>query len=195
MNLFRGEMLDRTLHFWFLVPARREVLLAGKYGAGLIASTIIFVGGALLCFYIVLQTHSAAEVSAYWQAAGPSHLFWYAVASALGCVGYGSVFLATGLLLRNPIIPAAILLVWESINGFLPDILQKFSLLYYLQSLCPTPAPRDETMPPLLRMLLAPAAPASHLWAIVGLLAVTALVLWAARYAVRRMQISYGADV
>jgi len=44
MNLFRGEMLDKTLHYWFLAPARREVLLAGKYGAGLIASTIIFAG-------------------------------------------------------------------------------------------------------------------------------------------------------
>jgi len=37
MNLFRGEMLDKTLHFWFLTPVRREVLLAGKYIAGLAA--------------------------------------------------------------------------------------------------------------------------------------------------------------
>ena len=38
MNLFRAEMSNRTLHFWLLAPARREVLLAGKYAAGLIAS-------------------------------------------------------------------------------------------------------------------------------------------------------------
>ncbi len=195
MNLFRGEMLDRTLHFWFLAPVRREVLLAGKYGAGLIASMTIFVGGALLSFGILLQMHSAAEVSAYWQTAGMEHVFWYAAAAALGCIGYGSFFLAAGLLLRNPIIPAAALLAWENINGFLPAILQKLSVLYYLQSLCPTPAPKDETMPALLQMLLAPAAPASRTWAIAGLLAVTALVLAAARCAVRRMQISYGSDV
>ena len=48
MNLFRGEMLDKTLHFWFLAPARREVLLAGKYAAGLIAS-IIFLPAELCC--------------------------------------------------------------------------------------------------------------------------------------------------
>ena len=48
MYLFRGEMSNRTLHFWFLAPARREVLLAGKYAAGLIASAAIFGGGALL---------------------------------------------------------------------------------------------------------------------------------------------------
>ena len=30
MYLFSGEMSNRTLHYWFLAPARREVLLAGK---------------------------------------------------------------------------------------------------------------------------------------------------------------------
>ena len=27
MYLFRGEMTNRTLHFWLLAPVRREVLL------------------------------------------------------------------------------------------------------------------------------------------------------------------------
>ncbi|NWG14147.1 MAG: discoidin domain-containing protein [Acidobacteria bacterium] len=195
MNLFRGEMLDRTLHFWLLAPARREVLLAGKFGAGLIASTAIFAGGALLCFAVMIWPHDPAEVQAYWEGAGMTHVFWYAIAAVLGCVGYGSVFLAAGLLLRNPIIPAALLLGWESINGFLPQMLQKLSVLYYLQSLCPVPAPMDKEAPPLVQLLLAPAAPASRVGAILGLLAVTALVLWLSSIAVRRMQISYGAEV
>ncbi len=194
MNLFRGEMLDRTLHFWFLAPARREVLLAGKYGAGLIASAVIFGGGALLCFAVMVWPHGSVEVQAYWQTAGIAHAFWYTAAAVLGCVGYGSVFLAAGLLLRNPIIPAAVLLAWESINGFLPEILQKLSVLYYLQSLCPVPAPMDKDAPPLVQLLLIPAAPASRLGAIAGLIVVTLLVLWVARAAIRRMQVSYGAD-
>lgn len=194
MNLFRGEMLDKTLHFWFLAPARREVLLVGKYAAGLAAAAVIFTGGALLCFGALLWPHDPAEVQAYWQGPGLAHAFWYAAAAALGCVGYGSVFLAAGLLLRNPIIPAAVLLIWESINGFLPAMLQKLSVLYYLQSLCPVPAPMDEGAPALVRLLLAPAEPASRLGSVVGLLVVTALVLWAAAWAVRRMQISYGTE-
>ena len=47
MYLFSGEMSNRTLHYWFLAPAPREVLLAGKYAAGLIASAVIF--GAERC--------------------------------------------------------------------------------------------------------------------------------------------------
>ena len=143
MYLFHGEMANRTLHYWFLAPARREVLLAGKYAAGLIASTVIFGGGALLAFGAMILPHDAVEVQAYWNAGGLSHAFWYAAAAVLGCVGYGSVFLAAGLYIRNPIIPAAVLLAWESINGILPHVMQKFSILYYLQSLCPVPAPMD----------------------------------------------------
>jgi hypothetical protein len=194
MNLFRGEMLDKTLHFWFLAPARREVLLAGKYGAGLIASTVIFTSGALLCFGVMLWTHDPIEVQAYWQSAGLAHLCWYMMAALLGCIGYGSVFLAAGLLMRNPIIPAAIILGWESINSFLPDLLQKLSVLYYLQSLCPVPAPMDENVAPLLKLLLTPAAPASHMGAILGLLTVSAFVVLIARFAILRMQVTYSTE-
>jgi ABC-type transport system involved in multi-copper enzyme maturation permease subunit len=194
MNLFRGEMLDKTLHFWLLAPARREVLLAGKYGAGLIASAVIFAGGALLCFVVMMWPHDPVEVQAYWQSAGMAHAFWYTMAALLGCIGYGSVFLAAGLLLRNPIIPAAVLLGWESIINFLPEILQKLSVLHYLQSLCPVAAPMDKNAPAVIQLLLSPAAPASRFSATLGLLAVTALVLWIACIAIRRMQISYGSE-
>ena len=33
-NLFRGEMLEKTLHYYYLTPMRRELLVAGKYLAG-----------------------------------------------------------------------------------------------------------------------------------------------------------------
>jgi len=194
MYLFRGEMTNRTLHYWFLAPARREVLLAGKYAAGLIAAALIFGGGALFTFAAMLWPHDAVEIQAYWNAGGLGHAFWYAAAAALGCVGYGSVFLALGLLVRNPIVPAAVLLAWEGVNGILPHVLQKMSVLYYLQSLCPVPAPMDDDAPTLIRLLAAPAAPASRPGAILGLLLLTAVVLWIAARAVRRMQISYGTE-
>jgi hypothetical protein len=194
MNLFRGEMLDKTLHFWFLAPARREVLLAGKYLAGLIAATLIFATGAALSFGMMLWPQDAAELSAFWRAQGPEHLFWYAAAAALGCVGYGSLFLAAGLLLRNPIVPAIVILFWEGINGILPAVLQKFSVLYYVQSLAPVPPPMDANAPALIQLLVSPADPPSTATAVFGLLGVTALVLWAASRAVRRIEINYGTD-
>ena len=194
MYLFSGEMSNRTLHYWFLAPARRDVLLAGKYAAGLLASTVIFSGGALLAFAVMVWPHDAVELQAYWNAGGMAHAFWYAAAAALGCVGYGSVFLAVGLYIRNPILPAAVLLAWEGASGILPAALQKISILYYVQSLCPVPAPIGDDAPTLIRLLAAPAAPASRPAAILGLLLLTAFVLWIASRAVRRMEISYGAE-
>jgi ABC-type transport system involved in multi-copper enzyme maturation permease subunit len=193
MNLFRGEMLDKTLHFWFLAPVRREVLLAGKYIAGIVAACVIFGGGALLGYAAMIWPHTGSGALAFQSAVGWSHAFWYVTAAVLGCLGYGSVFLAAGLLLRNPIVPAALILLWESINGFLPSVLQKLSVLYYLQSLCPEAAPMDEESA-ILRLLFAPAGAASKSLAILGLLAVTALVLWAASRAVKRIEINYSTE-
>ena len=92
MNLFRGEMLDKTLHYWFLVPARREVLLIGQYLAGLIAAVAIFTAGAWICYATMLWPQDPAELSAFWRDLGPSHAFRYAAAAALACVGYGKRF-------------------------------------------------------------------------------------------------------
>jgi len=194
INLFRGEMIDKSLHYWFLAPVRREILLLGKYCAGLIASAVIFGGGALLSFSALLSYQSSADLQGYLQTDAFYHGTWYILSAMLGCVGYGSVFLAAGLLLRNPIIPALVMLLWESINGFLPELLQKLSVLHYLQSICPVAPPLDPNVPPLMRMILAPAAPTSAWAAILGLLAVTALVLYAASRTVRRLEINYGTE-
>jgi hypothetical protein len=56
------------------------------------------------------------------------------------------------------------------------------------------PAPVDKNLPALLQLLLAPAAPASRIGAVLGLLAVTAFVFLLACIAIRRMQISYGTE-
>ena len=194
INLFRGEMIDKSLHFWFLSPVRREVLLLGKYCAGLIASAVIFGSGAILSFAALLAYQTSGDLQSYWQTDALYHGTWYVISAMLGCVGYGSVFLAAGLLLRNPIIPALVMLLWESINGFLPDLLQKLSVLHYLQSICPVPPPLDPNVPPLLRLVLAPAPPTSAWVAILGVLGVTALVLYVASRAVRRLEINYGTE-
>jgi hypothetical protein len=109
-------------------------------------------------------------------------------------VGYGSVFLAAGLLLRNPIVPAIVILLWEGVNGVLPAVLQKFSVLYYVQSLAPVPVPMDENAPLLVRMLLSPAEPPSTAVAVLGMLGLTAVVLWGASHIVNRLEIEYGSD-
>lgn len=193
MNLFRGEMLDRSLHFYLLSPVRREVLLAGKYLAGLLAAVTIFTTSTLLQFGLMYAHFPASAIESYLnEGSGWSHLTAYAGVTVLGCIGYGSVFLLAGALVKNPIFPAAIVLVWESINSFVPPLLQKFSVIYYLKSLCPIEAPPD--VGPVLSMLVVNSDPVSSAIAVPGMLLFTLFVLVVAALRVRRMEIHYGTD-
>jgi len=193
MNLFRGEMLDRSLHYYFLAPIRREVLLAGKYLAGLIIATAVFTVSTAVQIAALYAHFPWPVISTYlFEGGGAAHVTAYLSVTMLACVGYGSVFLAAGVLFRNPIIPAAVILVWEAINGFLPAALQKFSVIYYLKSLCPIQIPLE--VPPPFAFLAINVDPAPAYVAVPGLLLLAAVVLFFAGLQVRRTEISYAAE-
>ena len=185
MNLFRGEVVDRSLHFYFLCPLRREVLVCGKYLSGLVASLVLFTvatAGSILFLYVGL---SAAGVD-YFSVGGKRQAMAYLGITALGCVGYGAAFMVIGLFFRNPIIPALLAYGWEWINFLLPPVLKKISIIHYLHSLSPVPIPEGP--------FAIPVEPTPAYLSIPGLLIVTAAVLVLASYQIRRMEINYGGE-
>ena len=170
MSLFRAEMQEHTLHYYYLTPLRREMLVAGKYLAGLAMAVVLFAGSAALSFLFIGQ------------------LGWYTLTAALAAVGYGAVFLMCGLLFRNPFIPAAVVYVWEALNPFLPGLLKKVSVIFYLKNLYPVEVP----LPPPLNLLVVETDPTPAWLAIPGLLAVSLLLLIYTAYSARQGEISYG---
>src|SRR5437870_4817418 len=58
--LFRGEVVERTLHYQFLVPVRTEVLVIGKFLAGTLISIFLFESAVLACFYLTYDRFGAA---------------------------------------------------------------------------------------------------------------------------------------
>ena len=192
MNLFRGEILDRSLHFYFLAPVRREVLMVGKFLAGLLATCTIFVVSELLqtAAFLWHFSPSAREVYLYHNH-GLEHAAMYVGVTILACVGYGAFFLVAGMLFRNPILPAAAILIWEAINPFLPGILKQFSVIYYLKSLCPVEIPSPPGTPPLFALLISNTDPVSAPVAVVGIVVVALIALYASSVQVRRMEINY----
>ncbi len=194
MNLFRGEMLDKSLHFYLLAPMRREVLLAGKYFAGLFAAVVIFTLGTALQIAALSWHFEPGQVAAYMHATGWSDIASYLGVTALACAGYGSIFLAAGLVFKNPIIPATAVMLWEGINLFLPAALKKISVIYYLQALCPTVAAPESDINPLLRLLISSAEPPAAWLALTGLAVVTLIVLAVAGLRARQLEINYGTE-
>jgi len=191
MNLFRGEMLQKSLHYYLLAPIRREVLLAGKYLAGVIMTAAIFCTSTLLSLtFLLIHFHPSIVQQYLFEARGLSDVLAYVGVTALACVGYGSVFLVMGFLFRNPIIPAALVLVWESMNPFLPSLLKKLSVIFYLQSLCLVQAPVKGDWAFLATLT----EPTPAYLAIPGLLLVTLGGLILAARQVRKLEINYGAE-
>ena len=187
MNLFRGEVVDRSLHYYFLAPVRREVLVVGKYLSGLIATVLLFsittVGSMLILYFSLYPSESTRY---FFEGAGAGHLLAYLGVTILACFGYGAVFLLVGLFFRNPIIPGLLLYGWEWINFLLPPFLKKISVIHYLHSLVPVPLPEGP-----FAVLVEP-TPA---WiSVPSLLLFTGVVLFLASLHIRRMEISYAGD-
>jgi hypothetical protein len=187
MNLFRGELIDRSLHYYFLSAVRREVLVVGKYFSGIVTSMILFtvmtVAGMLLLY---LPHFYSQSMRFFTEGNGLAQLLTYAGITMLACVGYGAFFLVVGLFVRNPIIPALLLYGWEWLNFLLPPLLKKISVIHYLNSLVPVPVSEGP---------FAVVADPTPAWiAIPSMLGVTVVVLVLAAYRIRHMEIRYGSD-
>ena len=187
MNLFRGEVVDRSLHYYFLAPVRREVLVVGKYLSGLVATIVLFsitTIGSMFIYYFWLFPSESARF--FFDGAGTGQMLTYLGVTILACLGYGAVFLLVGLFFRNPIIPAGLLYGWEWLNFLLPPFLKKISVIHYLTSLVPVPMSEGP-----FAVLVEP-TPA---WiSVPSLLLFTGVVLFLASLHIRRMEISYAGD-
>jgi len=187
MNLFRGEIIDRSLHFYFLSPVRREVLVVGKYISGLATAIVFFTATTIISMLLLYLPHFYSESTRYFlDGQGLGQLLTYAGITILACIGYGAFFLVVGLFFRNPIIPALVLYGWELINFLLPPLLKKISVIHYLNSLAPVPVYEGP---------FAVAALPTPAWiAVPSLIVVTVLVLILASYRIRHMEVRYGSD-
>ena len=188
MSLYRSEILERSLHYYYLTPVRRWVLVAGKYFSALISSCAVFAVSTTALFVLTCLPWGPSETSRYiLQGPGLGNLLAYVGISLLGCVGYGAVFLLVGLFFKNAIIPAALIWGWEAINFLLPPLLKKFSVIFYLRSLYPIPLPEG-----FIEVVVS--QPISPWISVPGLLIFTALVLAFAGWRARHMEISYGGE-
>ena len=185
-KLFRGEILERSLHYSLLAPVHRAVLVAGKYVGGVIAAWLVLLTTTLLTFVLFHLPHGAAGVRQLLSATGVAHLAGYLAVVALACCAYGALFLLAGLYFRNPMVPALAFLGWEVATPFLPPALKAISVVHYLSSLLP--------VPPSLGPLALLTRPVDPWLAVLGLLTATGLLLALAIRAAGRLEVTYAAE-
>ena len=189
-RLIRGEMSERSLHFYLLSPVRREILLLSKFAAGSISALLLF-GSAMIVNFALLYGAYGGEGHDYiLHGAGLGQLQAYLGIVALACLGYGAVFLLLSMMFKNPIPAALLVFGWEAINPVLPTLLQRISVASYLRHLMPVSVPGQG----IFALLTVQTEPVSAWAATLGLLVLTFLVLLYSCYRIRTLEIRYTTD-
>lgn len=183
-NLFRGEILDRSIHYYLLTPVRREVLVIAKYLAGLSSAFILFSLSTAISFLLLYLPYGLEQlISDLSNGIALQQLGQYLGITLLACLGYGSIFMAAGLLMRNPFIPVVLIAGWETIHFILPPALKLFSIMYYLKGLLPIPL--DEG--PFAVIVSPP-----PIWvSIVGMFGLSVLAIYISIYILKRLEVKY----
>ncbi len=186
-RLIRGEMVERSIHFYLLAPVRREILLLAKYAAGTCSALSLFVTAIVADFALIYLALGPAGRDYVFQGPGLGQLEAYLAVTVLGCLGYGAVFLLLSMIFRNPTPAAMVVLGWEAINPIMPSILQKISVASYLRHLMPITIPGDG----IFALLTVQTEPVKGWVAAVGLALLTAVVLTYSCFRMRRLEIRY----
>lgn len=186
-RLIRGEMIERSLHFYLLAPVRREILLLAKFAAGSLSALLLFGSAMIANFALVYAGFGAAGQEYVFSGPGLSQLEAYLLIIILACLGYGAVFLLLSMILRNPTPAAMLVLGWEAINPVMPSLLQKISVASYLRHLMPINIPGEG----IFALLTVQTEPVAGWEAALGLLALIAVVLAYSCIRIRRLEIRY----
>jgi len=186
VKLFRGEILERSLHYHLLAPVRREVLTVGKFVGGFLSSSLALSATVLATWILFYLPHGSGALAHISSASGLREIVAYLFITVLACAAYGSLFLLAGLFFKNPMIPAMIFLGWELLTPFLPGFLKLLSVVHYLGSLEPVPISQG----PFALMT----QPVPGWLAVVALLAITVLLVTLAARKTRSIEVTYSTE-
>lgn len=186
-RLIRGEMIERSLHFYLLSPVRREVLLLAKFAAGALSALALFGTATVANFALIYVGFGPAGQDYVFNGAGMGQLEAYLAIVVLACLGYGSVFLLLSMMFRNPTPAALLVFAWEAVNPVMPSLLQKISVASYLRHLMPVTVRGQD----IFALLTVTTEPVPGWVAALGLLVLIAVVLTYSCYRMRTLEIRY----
>jgi len=186
VRLFRGEILEKSLHYTLLAPLPRMVLVLGKYLGGVLSASLILGITTTLTYVLVYLPHGSAGLELLLSSPGIANLASYLLIVVLACFAYGALFMLAGLFFKNTMVPAILFLGWETLTPFLPTFLKVLSFVHYLVSFAPVPVS--------LGAFAILARPVPWWIALVALFVSSALLVFVASRVARRLEVTYSAD-
>ncbi|MEJ2188270.1 MAG: hypothetical protein P8Y93_02440 [Acidobacteriota bacterium] len=186
VRLFRGEILERSLHYTLLAPVPREVLVLGKYLGGVLSAVLLLVPTICASYFLTYLPHGGPGLQLMVSSSGLGILARYILIVVLASCAYGGLFILAGLYFKNPMVPAILFLGWETLTPFLPAFLKSLSFVHYLVSFAPVPVS--------LGAFALLARPVAWWLALLALLGSTIVLLFRASRVAAKLEVTYSAD-
>jgi ABC-type transport system involved in multi-copper enzyme maturation permease subunit len=125
-SLIADEVEEKTITYLFVRPIRRGAVIAGKYLAYLVCTTIVVLGAVTLVYAAVMSRTPLPESVNL-----PKHLG----VLALGLAAYGAFFALIGASLKRPMVVGLVFAFgWEQVALLVPGYLRRFTLAYHLEA-------------------------------------------------------------
>jgi ABC-type transport system involved in multi-copper enzyme maturation permease subunit len=135
-SLIADEVEEKTITYLFTRPIRRGAVLAGKYLAYLVCTTLVVLPAITLVYFLLVPFGEVAG-SFRWLLADLGLL-------AVGLAAYGALFALVGAVLKRPLVVGLVFAFgWEQLALVMPGYLRRFTLAHYLQALVPHAMPSD----------------------------------------------------
>jgi ABC-type transport system involved in multi-copper enzyme maturation permease subunit len=139
-SALRQEIDDQTLHYLYLQPVRRWVVVLGKYLGFLLMAVPIFCGAVILGQLLILLPYGVDGLrNVLFTASRLTGLLRECLVVATALALFSAVFMAVGSVLKNLFV-VFIFYGWEQLSSLLPTTLKNYSLTYYFKHMMPNQA-------------------------------------------------------
>ena len=178
-SLIADEVEDKTITYLFTRPIPRGAVMAGKFVAYLVATTMVVLPSVMIVYFLIANRGSAIATTF------PALVKDLGVL-AVALLAYGAVFAWVGARFKRPLLIGLVFVFgWEQAVLIVPGYMRRFTVAYYIQSMVPHTMPADGVMG-LLQSFFAdyPSLPA----ALAALAAISAGFLFLAMRVVERRE-------
>ena len=128
-TLIREEIEDNTLPYLLTRPISKPAVVIYKY-LGYVVAVLVLLVPPIVLAYGVTEAYQGTGLTTDLDVLGG-----FLVATVVGSVAYGAVFLFISVLVRKPLAVGLLIgFLWESIVGSIPGDVPKLSVIHYLRS-------------------------------------------------------------
>lgn len=136
-SLLRKELDDQTLHYLFLQPVKKVIIILSKYIAFVFIAWIYLSVIFILTYFVFLLPYGLRNLAnELFEKGRALSLIKEVFVILIALFIYGSISMVMGSIVKSGLY-GVIFYLWETALPYLPSTLKSFTISHYLQALTP----------------------------------------------------------